>query len=131
MQAVADLEQFFQLLADHQHGATGIAQIRGEILALRGGPHVHTPGGLRDDKQRRAGVDFAPDDEFLQVAARERTRSRRGAVGLDVEVLDQARGLRQQRRNPDPASGKAGEGNRLVAREQQVCLLYTSPSPRD
>ena len=37
MQTVADLEQFFQFFADHQHGATGITQGQNLAANLRGG----------------------------------------------------------------------------------------------
>src|SRR5690606_27364958 len=70
IKAVADLEQLVQLLADHEHGAAGVAQ--GQDLApdLRRSPHIDPPGGLADDEQAWPCLDLAPDDEFLQVAAR-------------------------------------------------------------
>ena len=71
MQAVADLEQLVELLADHQHRAAGVAQRQQLAADLRRGADVHAPGRLRDDQQLRVGVDLAADDELLQVAARQ------------------------------------------------------------
>src|SRR6478735_5548978 len=88
-EAITDLEQLVELLADDEDGAAGVAQ--GEQLAadLRCRADVDTPGRLRDDEQLRPGVDLAPDDELLQVAARQALGRRARAAGLDVEAADQ------------------------------------------
>ena len=70
-EAVADLEQLVELLADDEDGAAGVAQREQLAADLRRRADVDAPGRLRDDEQLRAGVDLAADDELLQVAARQ------------------------------------------------------------
>src|SRR5436189_1510708 len=84
-EAIADLEQLVELLADDEDGAAGVTQ--GEQLAadLRRRADVDAPGRLRDDEQPGPSVDLAPDDELLQVAARQALRHRARSAGLDVE----------------------------------------------
>ena len=84
VQAVADLEQFVELFAHHQHCAARVAQRQDLAADLRRSAHVHTPGGLAHDQELRLGLDLAADDELLQVAARERLGRRVRPVGLDV-----------------------------------------------
>ena len=50
-QAVGDLEQLVEILADHQHRAAGVAQREQRAADLRGGADVDAPGGLRHDQQ--------------------------------------------------------------------------------
>ena len=116
MQAVTYLEQFVQLLAEHQHGAALVAQLQDGAAYLRGRPHVHPPGGLGDDEQRGPGIDLAAHDEFLQVAARQRLRRRVGAAGLDVEARNDGARLLLQLAHANPAAF----AQRGLAREQQV-----------
>jgi len=116
MQAIAQLEEFVQFLADHQHRATGVAQGQDLGADLGGGADVDSPGGLRDHQQSGLGVDLAADDELLQVAARERTGRGIGATGAHVEAFDDVAGLLAQRAHADPAAA----AHRLAAREHQV-----------
>src|SRR4051812_35396415 len=59
-QAVADLEQLVELLADDEHRAAGVAQRQQLATDLRRGADVDAPGRLRDDEKLRLGVDLAP-----------------------------------------------------------------------
>ena len=88
-QAVTDFKQFVQLLADHEHGAAGIAQLQQFAPDLGGRAHVHAPGGLRDQQHLGLGFDLAAHDELLQVAARQAAGGCLRAGGFDLEALDQ------------------------------------------
>ena len=120
MQAVADLKQFVQFFADHQHGAAGVAQFQNFAANLRRRAHINAPGWLRHDKQPGLGIDLAAHDKFLQIAARQGTRRRVRAAGLHVEAPDDVGGLRMELPDPNPAAGKARERNGFIARQQQV-----------
>ena len=121
VQPVADLEQLFQLLAHHQHRAARVAQRQDLAADLGRSADVDAPGGLRHDQQLRVGVDLAPDDEFLQVAARQRLGRRIGPSGLDVEAADDFQCLLLQRPDLDPAAlaDGIGAGEHEVVRQPE------------
>ena len=96
-QPVADLEQLVELLADDQQRAARVAQLEQLAADQRRRADVDAPGRLADDQQLRVGVDLAPDDELLQVAARQALGRRAGAAGLDVEAVDDVLGQQRAR----------------------------------
>ena len=64
---------------------------------LRRSARIDAPGRLVDDQHRRAAVELAADDEFLQIAAR-----KRGGLGIaralaHIHLLDDALGGRVDR----------------------------------
>jgi hypothetical protein len=116
-QAVADLEQFLEFLADHQQGTARVAQGQQFGSDLRCCANVDTPGRLADDQHLGAGGDLAADDELLQVAARQAHRRGVGAAGLDLEARDQLVGHAPHLRVRNPA---AAPRYGLGARQQRV-----------
>ena len=109
--AVGDLEDLVEVLADHQDRRAGARQVD-QRLADRGrGAGIDAPGRLADDEDAGLAVDLAADDEFLQVAAGERARLRvgrcpcarrnarstRSAIGARAAEIDDA-GARPARR---------------------------------
>ena len=55
----------------------------------RRGAGIHPPGRLRHHQQAGPALDLAPDDEFLQVAARQRLRRGVGTARPDMKARDQ------------------------------------------
>ena len=88
--AVADLEQLFEVFRNHQNGGAGVAQLDQRTVNRCGRADIHAPGRVRGDQQFRLLEDFAAEDEFLQVAAGEAARRGMGAGGLYREGLDDA-----------------------------------------
>ena len=86
--AVADRKQFFDFFADDQNARAAAAQINERVADHGGRPHVHAPGGLFDDENARAAQNLAPDDVFLQIAARKAVRGRRRRSRSHPEALD-------------------------------------------
>src|SRR5882672_1660482 len=68
--AIADLEQFVELLRNNQHRRAAVAQVDQRLADERGRADVHPPRGLRHDQQLGLLQDLAPHDELLQIAAR-------------------------------------------------------------
>ena len=83
---------------------------------MRRRAHVHAPGGLRDDEQRGLGVYLAAHDEFLQIAARQRTGHRLRPAALDLVAGNDVFGLGLQAGPVQPATAR----DRLLARQHQV-----------
>ena len=82
--AVGDLKDFIEVLGDHQHRRAAPRQVD-ERLADEGGcACIDAPGGLVDDEDFGFAVEFAPHDEFLQVAARQGPRFRVGLALPDI-----------------------------------------------
>ena len=78
-QAVGRGEQLVQVLGDHQDGGAGFGEIEQGLVNARGGAGVDAPSGLGGDQHLWALLDFATDDELLQIAAGKRSRFRSGA----------------------------------------------------
>ena len=91
-EAVADVEEFFQFLRDHQDRDAARREIEQLLADERGRADVDAPGRLRDDQHLRLLENLASDDELLQVAAREALRERAVAAAAHVERLDAAVG---------------------------------------
>src|SRR6478672_5778885 len=67
--AVRNLENLVEVLADHQHRRASARKIDERLANGRGRSGVDAPGGLTHDQHARLAVELASDDEFLQVAA--------------------------------------------------------------
>src|SRR5436190_12378522 len=74
--AVGDLENLVEILADHQYGGALPRQIDDRLAHRRQGAGIDAPGRLVDDENAGLAVEFAPDHKFLQIAARQRPRFR-------------------------------------------------------
>src|SRR5205823_13228406 len=114
---VANLEQLVQLFRDDKDRTTLVAQVDDRLPDECSGAYVHPPCRLRDDQQLRGLHDLAPDDEFLQVAAGERTRLRLRPAALHVVALDaffgeRARRLEIDQRMPQEAACTGGGQDR-------------------
>src|SRR5258708_16668513 len=71
---VGNLENLVEILADDEDGRSGLRQVDQRLTDRGGGTGIDTPGRLTDDQHAGLAVQFAADDEFLQVAAGERVR---------------------------------------------------------
>ena len=102
MHAITDLEQFIKLFADHEHRTTFVTQFENFATNLRRRAHIHAPGRLRHDEHFRFGADLAPNDELLQIAARQALCSCVRAARLYIEAMNDGRRehARNNRRNP-------------------------------
>src|SRR5436305_1520771 len=69
--AVGDLEDLVEILADHQDCRSAAGKIDQRLADSRRGTGIDAPGRLVDDQNRRRAVKLAADDEFLQIAARQ------------------------------------------------------------
>ena len=69
--AVGDLGQFVEILADDQHRGAAGGEIDQRLADRRRRTGVHAPGRLADNQHAGLAQDFAADDEFLQIAAGE------------------------------------------------------------
>ena len=87
---------------------------------MRRRAYIHTPGRLRHDEQFGTGVNLAPNDVLLQIAAGERARDGGRTGGLHIEATDDSPGMTFQLLDTDPAPGKSRMRNRLAACQQQV-----------
>ena len=85
--AVGDLEDLVEILADDQHRRAGAGEIDQRLADRRRGAGIDAPGRLVDDQHGGLAIEFAADDEFLQIAAGQRARFRIGLALAHVEVL--------------------------------------------
>src|SRR5579872_4284439 len=67
--AVGDLLQFVQVLADDQNRAAAPGEIDQRLADDRSGAGIDAPGRLTDHQNAGIAQDFAADHEFLQIAA--------------------------------------------------------------
>ena len=70
--AVGNLEHLVEVLADHQHRRAAARQFDQRLADAGGSAGVDAPGRLVDDQHAGLAVELAADDEFLQIAARQR-----------------------------------------------------------
>src|SRR5439155_27001863 len=115
-QSIANFEQLIEFFTDDEHSATLVAQREQFGANLRRRADVYSPSRLRDDQQLRLRIDLPPDDELLQVAARQARRSRLRSSGLDLEALDDTPRQRSHVACMDPT----GTTDRFGPRQQRV-----------
>jgi hypothetical protein len=87
---IADLEQLLEILRYHEDRRAGVTQINERLTNRNRGTHIDAPGRLGHDQHLRLLHHLAPDDEFLQVAARQALRLGVGTSALDIEIVDAA-----------------------------------------
>ena len=85
MDAVADLEQFLEFVADNEDGDARVTQIDKLLADGSGGADVDAPCGLRGDQNLGFEADLAADDELLEVSTREAARL---CVGACPELVE-------------------------------------------
>ena len=109
--AVGDLEDLVEVLADHQHRRAGARRDRSAPGGWSAAAPASTPQvGWLTTSTAGLAVDLAADDEFLQVAAGQRARLRIGLAlahveGLDHPVADR-RGAAPRSMTPDCAPAR-------------------------
>ena len=100
---IGDVENLVEILTDHQHGRAGAREINQRLADEGCCAGIHAPGGLVDDEELGAAIEFAPDDELLQVAARQCARLGVVAAGAYIELIDDEFGYRFGFTAIDPA----------------------------
>ena len=69
--AIADVEEFVEIRRDQEHAATAVARGAQRLPDERGRFDIEPACRLRRDDEGRVVIDFAREDHFLRVAARE------------------------------------------------------------
>ena len=88
--AVRDLEDLVQILADDEHRGTALGHVRQHLANERRRPCVHAPGWLVDHQDSGLPVELASDHELLEIPAGERLRRRVGPARAHVEPFHDA-----------------------------------------
>ena len=117
--AIGDLEDLVEILADYQDRGAGARHV-GEHLADQGrGTGVHAPGRLVDHQYMRVAVQLPSHHELLQVTPGERRGRRVLLAGANVEPLADSR-RRAARPGAVDESGAHHAAVGGMARQQHV-----------
>jgi hypothetical protein len=67
--AARNFKHFIKVLTDDNHGGTTLGEVDQSLANAARGTCVNAPGRLIDHQHYRLPVEFASNDEFLQIAA--------------------------------------------------------------
>src|SRR5690349_10654818 len=84
---IGNFEDLVEILTDDQDCRAASGKVDELLPDARGGGGIDAGGRLIDDQDGRPSVELAADDEFLQIAARQRPCRRVALALLDAEQL--------------------------------------------